>query len=128
MGPHRADFTIRIAGRPPAEALSRGQQKLLVIALVLAQAELYQRHVGDACILLIDDLPAELDADNRVRVMHTLAALECAIIRHRYRIGIAGYRCLAGCTGFSDFARRNKRCFLMVILMPDTRISPPKVI
>jgi DNA replication and repair protein RecF len=79
MGPHRADFTIRIAGRPPAEALSRGQQKLLVIALVLAQAELYQRHVGNACILLIDDLPAELDADNRVRVMHTLAALNAQL-------------------------------------------------
>ena len=76
IGPHRADFTIRIAGRPPAEALSRGQQKLLVIALVLAQAELYRRHVGDACILLIDDLPAELDPDNRVRVMQTLAALD----------------------------------------------------
>lgn len=76
IGPHRADFAIRIAGRPPAEALSRGQQKLLVIALVLAQAELYRRHVGDACILLIDDLPAELDLSNRVRVMQTLAALD----------------------------------------------------
>ena len=38
FGPHRADFVPRIAGQPPAEALSRGQQKLLVIALVLAQA------------------------------------------------------------------------------------------
>ena len=76
IGPHRADFAIRMAGRPPAEALSRGQQKLLVIALVLAQAELYRRHVGDACILLIDDLPAELDPDNRVRVMQTLSALD----------------------------------------------------
>lgn len=75
IGPHRADFVMRIAGRPPAEALSRGQQKLLVIALVLAQAELYQRQVGDACVLLIDDLPAELDSVNRVRVMQTLAAL-----------------------------------------------------
>jgi DNA replication and repair protein RecF len=43
---------------------------------VLAQAELYRRHVGDACILLIDDLPAELDPDNRVRVMRALAALD----------------------------------------------------
>ena len=75
MGPHRADFVIHIAGRPPAEALSRGQQKLLVVALVLAQAELYQRHVGDACILLIDDLPAELDSANRARVIRTLATL-----------------------------------------------------
>ena len=79
IGPHRADFAMRIAGRPPAEALSRGQQKLLVIALVLAQADLYQRHVGDACILLIDDLPAELDPANRARVMQTLAALDAQL-------------------------------------------------
>ena len=76
LGPHRADFAVRVAGRPPAEALSRGQQKLLVIALVLAQAELYRHHAGDACILLIDDLPAELDPGNRARVMRALAALD----------------------------------------------------
>ncbi len=69
-------FAVRMAGRPPAEALSRGQQKLLVIALLLAQAELYRLHAGDACILLIDDLPAELDPDNRARVMQALAALD----------------------------------------------------
>jgi DNA replication and repair protein RecF len=79
IGPHRADFTLRFAGRPSAEALSRGQQKLLVIALVLAQAELYQRHAGDPCILLIDDLPAELDAGNRERVMRTLAGLDAQL-------------------------------------------------
>lgn len=79
LGPHRADFVPRIAGQSPAEALSRGQQKLLVIALVLAQAELYRRHAGDACILLIDDLPAELDPDNRVRVTRTLAELDAQL-------------------------------------------------
>ncbi len=76
LGPHRADFIPRLAGRPLAEVLSRGQQKLLVIALVLAQAELYRRQAGDACILLIDDLPAELDPLNRTRVVQALAALD----------------------------------------------------
>ena len=75
LGPHRADFVARIADRPPAEALSRGQQKLLVIALVLAQAELYRQRAGDACVLLIDDLPAELDAAHRGRVLQALAGL-----------------------------------------------------
>ncbi|HRF62247.1 MAG TPA: DNA replication/repair protein RecF [Candidatus Competibacter sp.] len=76
LGPHRADFSVRVAGRPSVENLSRGQQKLLVIALVLAQAELYRLRLGDACILLIDDLPAELDAGNRARVIRALAALD----------------------------------------------------
>ncbi|MFO1371609.1 MAG: DNA replication/repair protein RecF [Candidatus Competibacteraceae bacterium] len=76
LGPHRADFILRVADQPLAESLSRGQQKLLIIALVLAQAELYRQHTGDSCILLIDDLPAELDPDNRARVTQALATLD----------------------------------------------------
>ncbi|MBK8964707.1 MAG: DNA replication/repair protein RecF [Candidatus Competibacteraceae bacterium] len=76
LGPHRADFSIRVDGRPLSEALSRGQQKLLVIALLLAQAQLYRLRAGDASILLIDDLPSELDPANRARVMRVLATLD----------------------------------------------------
>jgi DNA replication and repair protein RecF len=72
-GPHRADFSIRLSGRTFAEQLSRGQQKLLVIALVLAQARLYQQQRGEPCVLLLDDLPAELDQSNRARMMVCLA-------------------------------------------------------
>lgn len=75
LGPHRADFNLRPTA-PSGMALSRGQQKLLVIALVLAQAQLYRDRVGEACILLIDDLPAELDAENRQRVLAILATLD----------------------------------------------------
>ena len=46
---------------------------------MLAQAELYHRHLGDACILLIDDLPAELDPGNRARVSRTLAELDAQL-------------------------------------------------
>lgn len=88
LGPHRADFTVRVAGQSPAEGLSRGQQKLLVIALVLAQAELYRRHAGDACILLIDDLPAELDPGNRARVMRALAALDTQLFATAIESGL----------------------------------------
>ncbi len=75
-GPHRADFQISTAGQPISELFSRGQQKLLVIGLVLAQAQLYQRRQNKPCILLIDDLPAELDPANRSRVMKYFAAME----------------------------------------------------
>lgn len=79
LGPHRADFLPRLAERAPAEALSRGQQKLLVIALVLAQAELYRRTAGQPGILLIDDLPAELDPMNRLRVLQALRTLDAQL-------------------------------------------------
>lgn len=74
-GPHRAELLLRLDARPALERLSRGQQKLLVIALVLAQAQLYRQHQGSPCILLIDDLPAELDHAHRQRVMQCLAAM-----------------------------------------------------
>ena len=79
LGPHRADFLPRLANGRALEALSRGQQKLLVTALVLAQAELYRRSVGQPCILLIDDLPAELDPENRARVLHVLRTLDAQL-------------------------------------------------
>lgn len=73
-GAHRADFAVKLGGRPPGEALSRGQHKLLVAALVLAQAALYREATGEPCVLLVDDLPAELDAAHRARFLARLAA------------------------------------------------------
>jgi DNA replication and repair protein RecF len=79
LGPHRADFYIELADRPVSEYLSRGQQKLLVIALVLAQAQLYRNRHTNPCLLLIDDLPAELDYNHRTRVMNCLAGVEAQL-------------------------------------------------
>ncbi len=79
LGPHRADFKVGIAGRTATEHLSRGQQKLLIIALMLAQARLYRTHQGSPCILLIDDLPAELDRRHRERAMQCLANVEAQL-------------------------------------------------
>jgi len=61
-GPQRADMRIKIDGVSAAERLSRGQKKLVVSALKLAQGTLYNRHASDGCIYLIDDLPSELDS------------------------------------------------------------------
>lgn len=74
FGPQRADVAFKVDRWSALERFSRGQQKLFVIALVIAQAELYRRHRGRACTLLIDDLPAELDRHHRQRVMTFLAA------------------------------------------------------
>ena len=63
-GPQRADMRIKIDGVSATERLSRGQKKLVVSALKLAQGALYNRHAEDGCIYLIDDLPSELDAQH----------------------------------------------------------------
>ncbi len=71
-GPHRADFAVKQDHQTVHERLSAGERKLLVAALVLAQATLYRRQTTRSCVLLIDDLPAELDAGNRARILRSL--------------------------------------------------------
>jgi DNA replication and repair protein RecF len=50
---------------------------LLVYALKLAQAAHYQTVTGHSCVFLLDDLPAELDYDNRKDVLAYLDHLQC---------------------------------------------------
>ena len=72
-GPHRADLNIQIGRNRAADVLSRGQQKLLVIAMKLAQAMVLKKDSGKGCLFLVDDLPAELDHINRAKVLARLA-------------------------------------------------------
>jgi len=68
LGPHRADIKIKISGKAVQTVFSRGQQKLLICAMTLAQLKLQP---ADS-ILLVDDLPAELDPHRREVLMHAL--------------------------------------------------------
>ncbi len=61
IGPHRADVAIRCHGKPAREVLSRGQQKLVAAALILAQLQFLRAVVGLHPLLLLDDPAAELD-------------------------------------------------------------------
>ena len=74
-GPHRADIRFRLGAADAAEILSRGQLKLLVCALKIAQGQLLEQETGKRCLYLIDDLPAELDSHNRAQI--------CALLTER---------------------------------------------
>jgi DNA replication and repair protein RecF len=73
VGPHRADITFTIQTFPAQQVLSRGQQKLLICALHLAQAQQLAASTGKKCLYLLDDLASELDSRNRQRVLAHLA-------------------------------------------------------
>lgn len=75
-GPHRADLIFQVNGKALASLFSRGQIKLLVCLLKIAQARILNRINGKGCIFLIDDLPAELDAENCFRICNVLARLQ----------------------------------------------------
>jgi DNA replication and repair protein RecF len=72
-GPHRAELAIRVAGQSAQNGISRGQQKTLVAVLRLAQAQQLTAVSKQACILLYDDLAAELDVKNRNQILAVLA-------------------------------------------------------
>lgn len=79
-GPHRADVAIRFQGRLAREVLSRGQQKLVGVAMVLAQLSLMQASASATPVLLLDDPAAELDRDHLSRFIGLVKALRCQLV------------------------------------------------
>ena len=65
VGPHRADLRLRVEGSPAHQVLSRGEGKLFVVGLVLAQARFLRDRQGRRPLVLIDDLASELDEHSR---------------------------------------------------------------
>lgn len=78
-GPHKADLLIQVDGHLAKDYLSRGQKKLAVYALRLAQIEYYQRISGKKVSLLLDDLPSELDRNNCQKVCEQINRLGCQV-------------------------------------------------
>jgi DNA replication and repair protein RecF len=68
FGPQRADLALKINTLPVQAQLSRGEQKMLVYILQLAQGALFKDLTSKSCVYLVDDLAAELD-NNRRRVL-----------------------------------------------------------
>ena len=79
-GPHRADIRVSIYGQPAAENLSRGQQKLFVFAMYLAQMQTLYEEFKKPTVVLIDDVAAELDDNNLNLVFKKLIDLDSQII------------------------------------------------
>ena len=79
-GPHRADIKISYDERQARKLVSRGQQKLLASAMILAATETVQTAMERPLLLLLDDPAAELDGDSIVRLMAAVAALGCQVV------------------------------------------------
>lgn len=65
IGPHLHDVTLLSAGRDLRTYGSQGEQRLAVLSLLLAEAELLTRRRGQPPLLLLDDVLSELDAGRR---------------------------------------------------------------
>ena len=72
-GPHRDELVFRRAARELRTYGSRGQQRLGLLALLLAERETLASERGAAPLMLLDDVMSELDAERRGRLVELLA-------------------------------------------------------
>lgn len=79
-GPHRADLGIRYDDRQARKLVSRGQQKLLASAMILAATETAQSALERPLLLLLDDPAAELDAESLDRLLGAVTGLGCQVV------------------------------------------------
>lgn len=79
FGPHRADLDIQTHSVSVKHFLSRGQQKLLICAMIIAQGTLLAKHANKRLIYLIDDLPSELDLLSRQKLISLLSRQQTQI-------------------------------------------------
>jgi DNA replication and repair protein RecF len=78
-GPQRADIRVMSGGYVAADTLSRGQQKLVVCGLKLAQGQLMSELGRARCTYLIDDLPSELDRNHSELVCKLLSSMQAQV-------------------------------------------------
>jgi len=78
-GPHRADLDATIGGVSVKHFLSRGQQKLLICAMMLAQGMTLGEQVSNELIYLVDDLPSELDLPNKQKLISLLSQQQAQV-------------------------------------------------
>ena len=75
VGPHRAELVLSCEGTKAQPMLSRGEQKVVVAAMVLAQAACLKGVRGEAPVVLLDDLAAELDLAHRGLILDVMRSL-----------------------------------------------------
>jgi DNA replication and repair protein RecF len=76
VGPHRDDFTFLLDDVDLNRYGSRGQQRLAVLTLKLAEADWMRSSIGEIPVVLLDDMLSELDTQRREYVLHRVAAPE----------------------------------------------------
>lgn len=76
LGPHRSDLAVRHGGKDqPAGQCSTGEQKAVLVSIVLAQARVRTKISGLAPLLLLDEVVAHLDETRRIALFDELAGL-----------------------------------------------------
>ena len=92
-GPHRDDLAIELDGVDARVYGSRGQQRLLALALRLAEVLPVSEAVGSAPVLLLDDALSELDSSVRDNVLREISSAEQVFLTSPEPLTEAGAAC-----------------------------------
>ncbi len=71
-GPHRADLVFTTGGAKARQVLSRGESKLLTVAVLIGLSRILAQTIGRRPLLLVDELASELDHKNRALFFNAL--------------------------------------------------------
>ena len=80
VGPHREDVLLELAGRSVQAFGSRGEARTTALALRIAEYQLLLERHGEAPLLLIDDVNAELDSQRRHYLLELAASTPQALV------------------------------------------------
>ncbi len=78
-GPHREDIEITLDGAPGRVYGSQGQQRSAVLAMKLAEADVLAEWLGDAPVLLLDDVLSELDEERQAYLLNHIGGRQTIV-------------------------------------------------
>lgn len=76
-GPHVDDLELVLDGKPARLYASQGQLRAIVLALKIAEIEFLRAKLGDAPVLLLDDVSSELDPTRNAQLFDFLKSVPC---------------------------------------------------
>jgi len=77
FGPHTDDLEVLLSGVLARSHASQGQLRSLVLALKLAELTHIEASLGEPPVLLLDDVPSELDPERRALLFDVITRLDC---------------------------------------------------
>jgi DNA replication and repair protein RecF len=80
VGPHLDDLQLTLGGGTAKERASQGQHRALVLALKLVEIEELASELGEAPVLLLDDMSSELDAGRTRQLFEAVRRLDGQVI------------------------------------------------
>lgn len=88
-GPHRDDLELLLDGRPARLFASQGQQRSIALSLKLAEVQFLTQRLGEAPVLLLDDVLSELDLGRQAHLLSLLDERVQTFVTSTHAAGLA---------------------------------------